>query len=90
MRDALGQRRLLARALARRIRATTASGTETPGTSLARNSALRSETSGQIPAMIGMRNCSTALEEPLELVGVEDRLRDRELGARRRPSRRSA
>ena len=31
-----------------------ASGTDTPGTSFARNSALRTETSGQIPAMIGM------------------------------------
>ena len=46
-------------ALALRIRSRTASGTETPGTSLARNSALRSETSGQMPAMIGIRNCST-------------------------------
>ena len=33
----------------------------TPGTSLARNSALRSETSGQMPATIGIRNCSTRL-----------------------------
>ena len=46
-------------ALAARIRSTTASGTLTPGTSLARNSALRSETSGQIPATIGMRKLST-------------------------------
>src|SRR5439155_440033 len=42
-----------------RIRCSTSSGTLTPGTSFARNSALRRETSGQIPATIGMRNCST-------------------------------
>src|SRR5690349_19946479 len=45
-------------ALAMRIRSMISGGTTTPGTSLARNSALRSETSGQMPATIGMRTCS--------------------------------
>src|SRR5437868_3115259 len=30
----------------------------TPGTSLCKNSALRNETNGQMPAMMGMRQCS--------------------------------
>ena len=64
------------------MRAMIASGTVTPGTSFARNSALRTETSGQMPAMIGMCTCSIALEELLELRHVEHRLRDRVLGAR--------
>src|SRR3989442_10226630 len=41
-----------------RIRASTDSCTVTPGTSFARNSAFRSEMSGQIPATIGILNCS--------------------------------
>src|SRR5581483_2114874 len=49
----------LPRSCARRMRASTASGTDTPGTSLARNSALRSDTSGQMPATMGMRNGAT-------------------------------
>ena len=40
---------------ATRMRAITLSGTLTPGTSLARNSALRTLTSGQMPATMGMR-----------------------------------
>ena len=43
---------------ARRMRATISSGTTTPGTSFARNSALRAETSGQMPATTGMRACA--------------------------------
>ena len=35
----------------------------TPGTSLCRNSALRNETSGQIPATMGMRQCSMRLRK---------------------------
>src|SRR5256885_4111297 len=42
-----------------RIRCKTSSGTETPGTSFARNSAFRREMSGQMPATIGVLNCST-------------------------------
>ena len=41
-----------------RMRASTVSGTTTPGTSFARNSAFRADTSGQIPATIGMRTCA--------------------------------
>ena len=40
------------------MRSITFAGTTTPGTSLARNSALRWETSGQIPATIGILVCS--------------------------------
>ena len=40
------------------------------------------DTSGQMPAMIGMRTCSIVAEERLELRDVEHRLRDRVLGAR--------
>ena len=50
-------------ALAARIRSTTASGTLTPGTSLARNSAFRSDTRGQMPAMMGMRKLSIRLRK---------------------------
>src|SRR6185503_1493333 len=42
-----------------RMRCSTSSGTDTPGTSFARNSALRRLISGQIPATIGILNCST-------------------------------
>ena len=48
------------RSLARRILAMTLSGTDTPGTSFARNSAFRSDTSGQIPAITGILTCETA------------------------------
>jgi len=56
-------------------------GTETPGTSFARNSALRKEISGQIPATIGVLNCSTRFRNRLELARVEHRLCHRELRA---------
>ena len=67
----------------RRIRSSTSSGTVTPGTSLARNSALRSETSGQMPGddrdaeapRCACRKRSSCRE-------IEHRLGDRELGAR--------
>jgi len=49
----------LERSLARRIRAMISAGTLTPGTSFARNSALRTDTSGQIPATTGMRTWAT-------------------------------
>ena len=53
------------RSLAARMRSTMAGGTITPGTSLAMNSALRAETSGQMPATIGnamLRFSSSAMK----------------------------
>ena len=53
------------RALAARMRASTASGTVTPGTSFARNSALRAETSGQMPATMGIQILIVAVQPKL-------------------------
>src|SRR3989475_5348845 len=47
------------RSLAFRMRASTSSRTDTPGTSFARNSALRSDNSGQIPPTTGILNGPT-------------------------------
>ena len=66
-----------------RIRAITVSGTDTPGTSFARNSALRTETSGQMPATIGNAHVLDATSRKRSsCVDVEHRLRDRVLRAR--------
>ena len=69
-------------ASARRMRSTTASGTRTPGTSLAMNSAWRRLSSGISPAMIGIAWSRTRSTKRAELLRVEHRLRDGELGAR--------
>ena len=69
-------------ASARRIRSTTASGTRTPGTSLAMNSAWRRLSSGAIAASTGIRNASMRRRNRASSLGIEDRLRDRELRAR--------
>src|SRR5262245_439701 len=42
----------------RRILSSTASGTDTPGTSLFKNSAFLKLVSGQMPGITGMRQCS--------------------------------
>ena len=67
----------------RAMRAITESGTKTPGTSFFMNSALRRLTSGQIPAMMGMRRAAAQpIEEAQKRLGVEHRLRDGELRSR--------
>ena len=60
----------------------TASGTLTPGTSLAMNSACRRLSSGMIPASTGIRTRSMRSRNCTHRRHVEHGLRDRELGAR--------
>ena len=65
----------------RRMRSISASGTRTPGTSLAMNSAFRAESNGKIPAMTGSRADSIRFRTAFESAQVEDRPGDHELRA---------
>ena len=64
------------------MRSSTASGTRTPGTSFAMNSAFSTLSNGQSPRMIGSFADSIASKNRSNVADVEHRLRHRELGAR--------